>query len=148
MRREIPNEADWGNWRQDVDQKFAHDLYFGRSNEEMQERYIDAPIEAASELQFMPTIPFQYYVLGFRDSLLSGRHREFNAANAASCFLRLMEARLKASPRSVLDIRKELQDTLEHLAINQDNFGTDRETFGDFAQLVQEIQAAMAALSH
>jgi hypothetical protein len=61
----IPSETEWGDWRTDVDQRYAHDLYISKSNEEMRDRFLYRPNEVFSELRFVARIPFQYYVMGF-----------------------------------------------------------------------------------
>ena len=46
----ISTESDWGKYQADLDEKWAHDQYCGRSNEEMQAYIGNSPIEAASDL--------------------------------------------------------------------------------------------------
>src|SRR5438045_8184583 len=92
----IPTESDWGNYHQDLDEKWAHDQYCGRSNEEMQHYMRTNPIEAASDLRFMREVPFRYYMLGYRDCVMS---RDPNwASDAASCFLGLVIKKLEEQP--------------------------------------------------
>jgi hypothetical protein len=50
----IPSETDWGDYRSDLDQEWAHEHYCGKSNEEMQKYFHNNAIESASDLQFMP----------------------------------------------------------------------------------------------
>jgi hypothetical protein len=69
----IPTVSDWGNYHADLDENWAHDQYCGRSNEEMQRYIRNSPIEAASDLRFMPDVPFRYYMLGYRDFVMSGQ---------------------------------------------------------------------------
>lgn len=57
----VPTESDWGDYQSDLDANYAHDLFGGRTNEEMQAHFRLNPIERTSELRFMPTIPFRYY---------------------------------------------------------------------------------------
>jgi hypothetical protein len=95
----VPTESDWGNYKSDLDQSWAHDHYLGRSNAEMQAHFRNNPIEASSDLQFMPEIPFRYYVLGFRDSIITGALNQSDAPDAASCFLNLFLNRLEEQPR-------------------------------------------------
>lgn len=144
MADDIPTEADWGDWNNDLDQKHAHGVYAGRSNEEMQHRFITAPVAAAGELEFMPPIPFQYYMIGFRDSVLSGKHDEAEAANAASCFLRMVLFKLKKDRKDIVPIMDALMPAVEYVAANQMKFGADMDIYDDFNELLGEIKAELA----
>jgi hypothetical protein len=145
MADDIPTEDDWGDWKDDLDQKHAHGVYYEQSNEQMQERFVAAPVEAAEELRFMPSIPFQYYMMGFRDSVLSGKHDDLEAANAASCFIRLVHTKLKNNRNHIIPIVGSLMPALEYVAENQEIFGADLDIFGDFDELLGEIKAELAS---
>jgi hypothetical protein len=47
----VPVEEDWGNDRADLDQKQAHDLFAGRSNEGMLAYFRANPIERSAEFR-------------------------------------------------------------------------------------------------
>ena len=51
------------------------------------------------ELLFMPPIPFRYYVLAFRDYVMSGVFPEFEASDIANRFLTLILERLRTEPK-------------------------------------------------
>lgn len=140
----IPTEMDWADWRDDLDQRHAHEIYAGRSNEEMQDRFVMAPVASAGELEFMPAKAFRYYMLGFRDSVLSGKHDDVEAANAASCFIRLVQHKLATSPEDIEPIAGQLMPALEYIAENQGAFDAEVEIFGDFRELVNQIKADLA----
>lgn len=142
----IPRECDWGDWNNDIDQQFSHAVYFGRSNEEMQSRFLASPVEAASELQFMPRVPFQYYMLGFRDSVVSLRHDEFVKADSGSCFLRLILHKLKHERDDIIPIMDSLVDALDFIADNQDRYDADIDIYGDFKEIRDSIKAAVNLL--
>jgi hypothetical protein len=57
---EVPTEAEWGEYQADLDQTDAHDLFAGRTNEEMLPHFRKNVIERTFELRFMPEVPFQY----------------------------------------------------------------------------------------
>lgn len=141
VNNRIPEECDWGNWVADLDQKYAHDLYLGRSNEEMKERYTTAPIEVASELQFMPVVPFQYYMVGFADAVVSGEYDEMTVSEAPSCFLRLIIYKLKNNKSDIESIMNTLLPFIEHVVINQEKYDADIEIYGDFNDLLKKIRA-------
>ncbi len=72
----IPTEQDCGNYHDDLDQRWAHDHYLGRSNDEMQAYYANAPLEGASDLRFLPEVPFRYYMLEYRDFMMSANNKD------------------------------------------------------------------------
>lgn len=69
----VPTEADWGDYQADLDQNYAHGLFAGRTNEEMQPHFQRDVIERTDELRWMPEVPFRYYMLGFRDLVKAGK---------------------------------------------------------------------------
>jgi len=136
----VPNEADWGNYKEDLDQNWAHEHYSGRTNDELLGFFQSNPTERTSELRFMPEIPFRYYMLGFRDSVLALDIDKLqpsdasicDASDAASCFLDLIEEKLQKNPSHILPIMHDLLPAVEHLAKNQKKFDADPEIYGDF----------------
>jgi hypothetical protein len=67
----VPTEAEWGDYRADLDQSYAHKLFAGRTNQEMLPHFRRNVIERTDELRWMPESPFRYYMLGFRDFVMS-----------------------------------------------------------------------------
>jgi hypothetical protein len=47
----LPTESDWGDYQDDLDTKYAHDLFAGRTNEEMQVHFRRNPIERTDEFE-------------------------------------------------------------------------------------------------
>ena len=140
----IPTEPDWGDYRSDLDQEWAHRKFAGKSNDEMQQHFREIPIEAASDLRFMPEIPFRYYMLGFRDCLMSGGFEPCNNSDAASCFLHLVTEKLETQPRYILPIMPELIPAVEHIAHNQATFDADESIYGSFLEILKQIQELYA----
>jgi hypothetical protein len=142
----IPSEIDWGDWRADVDQRYAHDLYIGKSNEEMAEHFLLGPIEVFDELLFIAKVPFQYYVMGFRDSVLSKDHSySFISSQAATSFIGLLEARARDKIDDIAEIESDLMPSAKYIADNQEEFGVDIEIDGDMRIIVENIQQALTA---
>ena len=120
----VPSEADWGNYKEDLDQEWAHQHFFGRTNEELLEHFKSNWIERTDELRFMPEVPFRYYMLGFRDSVLSIDIERLtpsdpdicDACDAVNCFLGLVEEKLLKSRLVISPIMPELLPALEHVA--------------------------------
>jgi hypothetical protein len=140
----IPTESDWGDYRADLDQKSAHDAYCGRSNEQMQSYFRNSPIGAASDLQFMPEVPFRYYVLGYRDYVMSRNFGFHDAPDAASCFLTLVIHKLEREPRYIVPIMPELLSALKYVADNQAEFQADEKIYGNFAEKFERINSLYA----
>ena len=136
----IPTEADWGDYRSDLDQESAHGVFAGKSNDEMQQYFRDIPVEAASDLRFMPEIPFRYYMLGFRDCVTSGGFEPYNNSDAASCFLHLVTEKLETQPRCIIPIMPELIPAVEHIAHNQATFDADESIYGNFLETLKQIR--------
>ena len=84
----IPSEADWGNYKDDLDQEYGHQVFFGKNAEETTPLFERNVIERAEEIQFMPVTPFRYYILAFRNYVMSEDVLKNDMApDAASCFL-------------------------------------------------------------
>jgi hypothetical protein len=140
----IPSEIEWGDWHADVDQRYAHDLYIGKSNEEMAKHFLLGPIEVFDELLFIAKVPFQYYVMGFRDSVLSKDHSyPFFMSRAATSFIGLMEARARNNIDDIAEIENELMPAAKYIADNQEEFDVDIDIDGDLRIIVENIQQAL-----
>ena len=140
----IPTESDWGDYRTDLDQESAHGQFAGKSNGEMQEYFREIPIEAASDLRFMPEAPFRYYMLGFRDCVMRGGFEPCNDSDAASCFLRLVAEKLEAQPRHIIPIMPELLSAVEYVTHNQAAFNAEESIYGSFLEILQQIKELYA----
>lgn len=136
----IPTEADWGDYGSDLDQEWAHGKFAGKSNDEMQQYFREIPIEAASDLRFMPEIPFRYYMLGFRDCIMSGEFEPCHDSDAASCFLHLVVEKLESQPGHIVPIMPELLLAVEHVGRNQASFNADESIYGNFLETLKRIQ--------
>ncbi len=141
----VPTEKDWGDYHSDLDQEYAHRVFAGHTNEEMQPHFRANVIERTSDLRFMPEIPFRYYMIGFRDFVLAGDFAHLEGSDAASCFLRLVRQKLEREPASIARIMPELLEAVDHVARNQSAYEADTEIYGDFLDLLAEILALNAA---
>ena len=139
-RQVIPSEADWGDYQSDLDAKWAHQHFIGRTNEEMQGYIRGTPLGAAEDLRFMPEVPFRYYVLGYRDFVLAGEFPNFFASDAASCFLRLVLHKLEEQPRYIVPVMPDLLPALEYVARNQETFEAPENIYGRFLEMYRQIQ--------
>jgi hypothetical protein len=145
MRLPVPTQTDWGDYSADLDQKWAHDHFSGRTNDEMRPYFRGHPIEGASDLRFMPEIPFRYYMLGYRDYVRSGDLDVLDAPDAASCFLELVDQKLTERPHYIIPIMDELLPAIEYVAQNQAAFGADEQIYGNFIERFARIRALYEA---
>ncbi len=139
----VPTEADWGTPdADDLDASYAHGVFFGKTTEEARLLFGKNALERAEDLQFMPAVPFQYYVFAFRDFVLSDEARvdDCDAADAASSFLRLLEWRLETDPGSVMPVLDDLLPAVDVVARDQGRYGADIEIYGDFAAQAERIR--------
>lgn len=142
----VPTEKDWGDYLSDLDQKYAHDRFCGRTNEQMQPFFKRNPIEATDELRWMPEIPFRYYMIGFRDAVLAGDLEPCDLSDAASCFLGLIAEKLEKHRPTVIPIMPELLPAAEYVAKNQAKFEADEHIYGNFMKKLAHIQELYSAI--
>lgn len=111
----VPGPDAWAGYRDDLDVKYAHKLFFGKSTAEVRQYFGGVQsIERADELLFMPRRAFQYYVFAFAELVVS------NAATvdpaSASAFLHLLVNREERDPGGVSEIYPELRPVVEFVA--------------------------------
>lgn len=107
----------------------------------MQPHFYRNVIERASELQWMPEVPFRYYMLGFRGFVMAGKFAHLEKSNAASCFLSLIEEKLESHPGHILPIMPELLPAIRHVGQNQTSFDADEKIYGKFQEKLDRIEA-------
>lgn len=137
----VPCEEDWGDYQSDLDQEWAHRVFAGHTNEEMQAGFRANVIERTDELRFMPSVPFRYYMIGFRDFVKSLDFGDPYAPDATSCFLNLVVQKLEGDRNCILPVLPELLETVDHVARNQSSFNADLDIYGDFLVLAERIRA-------
>jgi len=137
----VPSEADWGNYQNDLDQNHAHQMFAGKTNAEVQHYFLENPLALTDELRWMPRIPFQYYMIGFRDFIKAGVFEPTWASDAASCFLGLVLEKLQNHPLNILPIMPELLPTIEYVASNQEKFDANESIYGSFPEILKQIKA-------
>jgi hypothetical protein len=94
----------------------------------------------------MPKVPFQYYMIGFRDYMKSGNFKSTWASSSASCFLGLTLEKLERHPDHILAIMLELLPTIEYVANNQTKFEATERIYGNFPEIFKRIQTLHSAL--
>jgi len=136
---DIPKEADWGDYKKDLDQKSAFISFAGRSNDEMQSDFYKNIHERVSELRFMPTVPFRYYVIGLRDFIVHGEFAKYESADIANCFLSLVEDRLENQSESIMLVVDELMPVVEEVCRNQKKYDAPEDIYGNFMDKLTKI---------
>src|SRR5262245_19320267 len=116
----IPTEEDWGEWTTDLDQQSAHESFAGKTGQQVLPLFQRNVLWYVGELRCMPVIPFRYYMVAFKDYVLSEESRkdECEGADAASCFLHLVEDRLRVAKSDIAPIMTDLFPALEYVAMN------------------------------
>jgi hypothetical protein len=66
------------------------------------------------------------------------------AADAASCFVRLLGDRVRTDAAGVATIYPALKPAIDSVAERQAFFDADVDIYGSFSDIVQEIEAALA----
>jgi len=89
----------------------------------------------------MPEVPFRYYVIAFRDYVMSGEFSDSDASDAASCFIRLVLQKLEQQPRYIVPIMPELLSAVEHVARNQTAFHAKESIYGSFLKMLSRIHS-------
>jgi hypothetical protein len=143
MRKQpIPAREDWCDLGIDPEVRSAYRRYGGRSRDEALPLFAASPIERAAELRFAPTAVFNDYVFCFA-AVLSSRAGA-GAADAASCFVRLVRDRLRIDAAGVAAIYPALKPAIDLVAERQAFFDADGDIYGSFSDIAQEIEAALA----
>ncbi len=137
--KKIPTEKEWFGYQNDIDARYAHKIFYGKSNEEMQSALRDNVLERVDEIRFMPIGAFQYYIFGLRDYVIRQNFGYYDASDSASCFLGLILEKLQKSPEYILPVIPELMADIEFVVSNQDIYEADEEIYGDFKNLYQQI---------
>jgi len=138
MTRDIPSEADWGNYQDDLDQDYAHQIFAGRDLHQVMSAFARSSIERAEDLRFMPPIPFQYYIFSFCDFVTSSEvftlNEGMDASDAASCFLNLIIYKLEHQKSDIQPVINEVMPFVEQVALNQSQYDADSDIYGDFKE--------------
>jgi len=135
----IPTEEQWGNYKDDLDEEYAHRMFAGKSNDEVQVLFEQNVIERSEDLRWMPKMPFQYYMLGFKQFIENRADHCDDRSDAASCFIRLVEEKLKNAPDSILPIIDHVMPAVEFVIRNQSRFDADIRVYGKFSEIYDNI---------
>ena len=135
----IPSKEDWGNFESDLDKKYAFQIFYGKSNEEMESEYLKNVIGRTTDLKFMPSKPFLYYMMGFEKFVRKYKNHKLEAPDIANCFITLVEEKLRDNPGHILPIINNLLETVEDIANTQSEWRADKDIYGSFQDRYKSI---------
>lgn len=135
--RSIPIESEWRSesWDIDVDSAFEH--FGGKTQEEAMKLFEQNAARYQEDLLYTPAACFPYYLEACMTYLRS-RAAEGDAEGAAG-FISLISDRAREYPEEMRDLWPSISPTLRHIAINQEHFGADEETFGSFHEQIESL---------
>lgn len=144
----VPTEADWGDYKDGEDREYAHAIFAGKTRAETMPDFERCVIERADELRFMAPVPFRYYILAFRDHVLSPKLIDDDpggwAPDAASVFLSVVREKLEEAPSDIRPIIPELLPALEYVASHQALYKAKEDIYGNFPEALARIKALAA----
>ena len=120
----VPTEADWGEWRSDVDCVAAHDRFAGTSREEATRRFGHGDIiERIDEVRFMPLAPLRFYLLALCDYVRSPEALgNPDPRSLAGSFLALVQEKLDTVPETMRPVLGGVMTAVEYVASHQKRF--------------------------
>ncbi len=145
----VPDAEDWNAWGQDpedlgdLDLRYAHEEFFGKNWQDCVSMFGESPIERTENLRRMPLVPFRYYLRAFAVYLESQHALDpdnIDRSSAASCFLDIVEERLRENREYVLPLMHEILPRLERVVGLQEAFDADEDIFGNFAEQLERIR--------
>src|SRR5690348_11792737 len=140
----VPDESAWYGYGDDLDVKYLHGLFFGKSIAEVQQYFGDGrSIERMGELLFAPRPVFRYYVHAFGTFVTSDKAA--GDSDSASCFLSLLEEREKQDPGSVREVFNSLATCIARVADNQAHYDAAVDIYGDFKERAARLRRMCGA---
>ena len=139
----IPTLEDWHSEPWDLDIPYAFKHFNGKTIEESVPLFEENALCYQEDLMFMPSRVFGYYFRAYLTYVLSPASA--NDSDGASCFIGLIEHKLKWQPADIQPLWREIRPVLEHLAANQQFFGASPEIYGSFQQRAETLFSAFAA---
>lgn len=136
----IPDRKAWGSL-EDLDVKYALDLYGGKTVAGAMPHFIRSPIERADELRRAPWGVFAYYVFCFAGFLTSDESA--GESDCASCFLSLVREKARDAPQRLRTLYPRLKPAVDTVAGRQSFYDADVPIYGLFSGTVREIEAAL-----
>lgn len=143
MSNKIPSDRDWGDYKSNLDLHFAYKLFAGKSNQEMLIEFKKNVTERSNDFLYMPKVPFQYYIFGFKNYIDKEDFPDGEQDEAVAYFLDTVIFAIKNHPEYILPIMDKLMSTIEYIADNQAKFDADIEIYGDFKRKLNSIKKSL-----
>lgn len=142
----IPTEADWRSEPWCLDAACAYEHFLGKSIDQAVELLAENSLRYQEDILFMPVKCFRYYVQAYVAYLRSPASQ--HDAIGASCFIDIVELRLKDVRESVPELIESIQSTLEYVTLHQEWFCDESPTYRSFerktARIVKNLTADRA----
>jgi len=137
----VPTEADWAACPTDLDGPYARKNFFGKSREEGAQVFEWVVLERAAEVRIMPPGPFRFYMLSFKDHVMSDRVLSGDwAADAASSFLNTILEKAEKEAEIIRPIMPELLPAAEFIASHQLRYKAPVKIYGSFQKKLNRIR--------
>jgi len=140
MTEVIPTEEDWGDYTSDLDWDYAHRIFAGKANDEVQADFKRNAMGRAEEFHYMPDVPFRYYIRGFAQYVMGCGDDRLNDSEAASSFLWLIERTLGENPERLLSVLNVVVPVLDHIADCHERFDHGSSEIFRFQEQVEAIK--------
>lgn len=145
----IPSEADWGETKGDFDANDAKIAFLGRSNAEMQPEFKNQFMMRAQDMNWMPRVPFHYYMHGFTEHLMSEDYEEDDWGDLVSSFyMVVVERRLSDDVLAIIPVADVVLDGLEFIKRNVNNFDWGPEFHGSADDVNDRIDHIVDRIRH
>src|SRR3982751_1921318 len=98
----IPDSHDWGHIpKDDLDMLGSHSDYFGKSCQEVVQKFLSNPISMIDSLRWMSHKPFVFYFRCLAATIIDSQVNASAGPDLASSFLRLIEEKAQSNPPAI-----------------------------------------------
>ena len=137
MTDKTPDLQDWQGYEDDIDSRYAFEIFFGKTLAELQPLIRRNVIERTDELRFMPLKAFQYYIFALRDYIVNKHYRADDGDCAVDCYFSLVQEKLDTAPEAILPVMEQLLPSLQFIADNVAAYQIDEDIYGFIPQRLQ-----------
>ena len=134
----IPSDTEWGDLPKVMDLGCAYRHFFGKTLEEAYQMFADNALTYQEDLDYMPKLPFQYYVRAYIHYILS--ERTSGDSDAANCFIGLIETHLRDNPTWIAETWESVRRALTKISVQQEEFyDACPSIYGDFNIRIEKL---------
>jgi hypothetical protein len=135
----IPSSSDWGELS-DIDVRDSYGVFFGKDRTEVGKLFQVNIVRAYTSLNWMPIIPFGYYIIGLKEYIEDGCYNEIDMPDIVEAFISVIENKVKTHPDYMSKLIYQLYPLLDHIADHQNSYDADKDIYGDFRKRVSKIK--------